>query len=552
MKIKKSKSMMFNDCKMTRSVRQQMLTKKFKELQRRILKNLEKGIFFFLRKSKQQQRLKCYVKQLNTGLRPTFKVVLPVLFSVGLLISTQSVAQTFTEQTGASNPFDGEDVGDHSIPAFVDIDNDGDFDVFIGEDLGTILYYENTGTNSAPAFTQQTGVNNPFNGENVGTRSAPTFVDIDNDGDFDAFIGERDGFINYYENTGTNSVPTFTAQTGGSNPFNGVDVGLRSVPTFVDIDNDGDFDAFIGENAGIIFYYENTGTNSAPTFTEQTGASNPFNGVDIGYNAVPTFVDIDNDMDFDAFIGERDFGYINYYENTGTNSAPTFTEQTGGSNPFDGVSVGNNSLGNAKPTFVDIDNDGDFDVFSGERFGAIFYYKNAPLLPVELTFFKGITISTGHLLTWQTASEENNRGFEIERSSDGKNWENIGFVEGHGTTQETKNYTYFDETPNSGNNYYRLKQVDFDGQFEYSDIVNIKYKVLDDELNIFPNPVQNELNIVNTQGQATIYNSLGQSVQSFSILNSPFSINTTDLPKGQYILRIQQENGQFTTKQFIK
>ena len=324
----------------------------------------------------------------------------------------------FNVQTGnPDNPFHGVDVGSASIPTFVDIDNDGDMDAFIGEYIGNINYYKNTGTNSAPVFTIQTGnPDNPFDGIDVGEASTPTFVDIDNDGDMDAFSGEYYGIIKYYKNTGTNSAPAFTEQTGSNNPLDGVSLGYSSYPTFVDIDNDGDMDAFIGDYTGTIKYYKNTGTNSAPVFTEQTGnPDNPFDGVDVGRYSVPTFVDIDNDGDMDAFIGETD-GPINYYKNTGTNSAPVFTEQTGSNNPFDGVDIGNSST----PTFVDIDNDGDMDAFIGEGIGRINYYKNTTVLPVELIYFKGQSVEAGTHLEWQTATEKNNEGFDIERSTDGK------------------------------------------------------------------------------------------------------------------------------------
>jgi hypothetical protein len=281
---------------------------------------------------------------------------------------------SFAEQTGSDNPFDGVDVGITSTPAFVDIDNDGDMDAFIGENHGDVYYYKNTGSNSAPTFTEQTSGDNPFNGVDVGDNSAPTFVDIDNDGDMDAFIGENNGTINYYKNTGNNNAPIFSEQTGGDNPFNGVNIGgVNSAPTFVDIDNDGDRDAFIGGFEGNINYYENTGSSSTLTFTERTGGDNPFNGVNAGIAAVPTFVDIDNDGDRDAFIGGFE-GNINYYENTGSSSTPTFSEQTGSDNPFGGVTkIGQ---GYSAPTFVDIDNDGDKDAFIGDQAGNIYYYKN--------------------------------------------------------------------------------------------------------------------------------------------------------------------------------
>ena len=67
------------------------------------------------------------------------------------------------------------------------------------------------------------------------------------------------------------------------------------------------------------------------------------------------------------------------------------------------------------------------------------------------------------LLTWQTASELNNAGFEVERSADAKQWEVLGFVNGHGTTMEANDYKYLDAQPMRGMNYYRLSQTDFDG-----------------------------------------------------------------------------------------
>ena len=80
----------------------------------------------------------------------------------------------------------------------------------------------------------------------MGFDSTPSFADLDGDGDLDAVVGEDDGNLNYFENTGSATAPAFTARTGAANPFNGVDVGYYSTPSFADLDGDGDLDAVVG------------------------------------------------------------------------------------------------------------------------------------------------------------------------------------------------------------------------------------------------------------------------------------------------------------------
>ena len=155
----------------------------------------------------------------------------------------------------------------------------------------------------------------------MGGLSTPSFADLDGDGDLDAIVGEIDGNLHYFENTGSATAPAFTEQTGAANPFDGVDVGVTSAPSFADLDGDGDLDAVVGENDGILNYFENTGSATAPAFTEHTGAANPFNGVDVGGLSTPSFADLDGDGDLDAVVGEYD-GILNYFENTGSANAP--------------------------------------------------------------------------------------------------------------------------------------------------------------------------------------------------------------------------------------
>ncbi|MDX2286709.1 MAG: FG-GAP-like repeat-containing protein [Bacteroidia bacterium] len=405
-------------------------------------------------------------------------------------------AQSFTLVTTGS-PFSGLDIGNFSTPAFVDIDNDGDLDLFSGRGFGTtgggngtIRFYRNDGSPSSASFTLVTGSSNPFNGVDVGGDSQLAFVDIDNDGDLDAFIGESDGFINFYRNTGTVSSPTFSSITGSSNPFNGVDIGSASAIAFVDIDGDGDQDAFIGESTGIINYYRNGGTASAPSFAEITGPTNPFNGVDVGAFSIPSFADLDGDGDFDCLVGEED-GVFTYFLNTGSASSPVFTQQNGGSDPFNGFNV----TGYSAPIFADIDNDGDPDLITGRSNGQFTFYRYTSLLPVELLWLQA-ELRTGAVhLSWATATELNNEGFTVQRSVDGRLWESLTFVEGGGTRSELREYAYADYLPMPGVSYYRLEQRDFDGATQLSPAVEVYSAVKGPVLDLYPNPASSQLSI---------------------------------------------------------
>lgn len=183
-----------------------------------------------------------------------------------------------------------------------------------------------------------------------------------------------------------------------------------------------------------------------------------------------------------------------------------------------------------------------------------FYGEPGVVLPVELiTFTANAQENQTHLLKWQTASEENNAAFEIEKSADGQSWERIGTVEGNGTTIFASNYSFVDENPLNGMNYYRLKQIDFDGQFEYSEVELVKQSLLNDKaVVLYPNPVQDNLTIENGEGLATIYNVLGQPIRAFSIFNSQSSIDVSDLSKGHYLLKITKTNGTIVSQPFVK
>ena len=109
-------------------------------------------------------------------------------------------------------------------------------------------------------------------------------------------------------------------------------------------------------------------------------------------------------------------------------------------------------------------------------------------MPVDLVHFKANVFNTDVLLNWSTASELNNEYFLVEHSVDGRNFIPVQHIPGKGTTDELQWYSFNHEETYYGDNYYRLKQVDYDGGFEYSDIVLATLHLEEEHLKLFPNP----------------------------------------------------------------
>jgi hypothetical protein len=145
-----------------------------------------------------------------------------------------------------------------------------------------------------------------FSSIDVGWTSIPSFADLDGDGDLDLLVGGETGSESkYYVNDGNNvfSVNTTT--------FTGVTFPSYGRPTLADIDNDGDYDLIIGDGRGKVFYYRNDGNTSTPVWVR---ADEMFAGIEVDQNAHPGFADLDNDGRRDMIIGEYN-GNFTYYKN---------------------------------------------------------------------------------------------------------------------------------------------------------------------------------------------------------------------------------------------
>lgn len=165
------------------------------------------------------------------------------------------------------------------------------------------------------------------------------------------------------------------------------------------------------------------------------------------------------------------------------------------------------------------------------------------LLPVQLTGFK-VTATTQNIqLSWRTASELNNSYFEIERSEDGEIFESIGKVKGEGTTQNLQTYQHIDKPSKSGTYYYRLKQVDKDGTFEYSNVVSTELEV-QLKVEIMPNPVRNNGALtIKASGdealKATLYNATGQLIREWNI-NGDTQLDVAGIQPGVYFCLLRK------------
>lgn len=186
------------------------------------------------------------------------------------------------------------------------------------------------------------------------------------------------------------------------------------------------------------------------------------------------------------------------------------------------------------------------------------------ILPVELTSFAANNLNGSVELIWKTASEKNNNGFEIQRKSENTEFASIGFVKGNGTTTNLTSYSFIDKSVNANTTYsYRLKQIDFDGTFTYSNIVNAAGSTLPTTFALaqnFPNPFNPSTSISYSLPKAgvvtlAIFNTLGQKVKELvngfqEAGNYTVSINASDLSSGNYIYKISL-NGQSINKKML-
>lgn len=297
-------------------------------------------------------------------------------------------------------------------------------------------------------------------------------------------------------------------------------------------------------------YKINTTTRVATVFIDYTDADFDFGGLAIDPNTGLIYATNDDTTPYGSGLFR-----INT-DGTGTLIASYPSGQT----DIDGLAISNSGI-----AYLIIDEPGNIFVYdliggayltpltnpwtSSEVFSAGTWISG--IIPVELNSFQGSAVGNEVLLFWETETEINNSGFSVERKILNSEFIEVGFVPGFGTTSEPKSYSFTDQYLSNGNYTYRLKQIDFDGTFEYSDVVEVEI-ITPATFNLdqnYPNPFNPSTAItfslaVDSKVILKVFNVLGQEVAT--LVNQDlvqgvhtYKFNSTNINSGVYFYKIE-------------
>jgi hypothetical protein len=283
-----------------------------------------------------------------------------------------------------------EDMIEHgtgSIPVLTDLDNDGLVDLFVANYFSykptlakesRIAYYKNTGTINNPVFTF---IDNDFlnlSQSGLGLRMVPSFGDLNNDGKKDIILGLENGTLCYLQNTTSGSIPTFSTPITNYQDHIGqtINVGQFATPQLFDLNLDGKLDLIIGKKTGEILYYQNKGTLTTPSFeliNSNLGNVDVSSSISPDGFAVPHFF---RNLDTTYLIVGSMEGAIYFYDSIDENLASGTGFRTISSN-F--LNQDKNIGGYSACAVGDLDNDSNLDLFIGQDLGGLFYLEHDSL-----------------------------------------------------------------------------------------------------------------------------------------------------------------------------
>lgn len=312
-----------------------------------------------------------------------------------------------------------------------------------------------------------------------------------------------------------------------------------------------------------------TVTISRSTFTNNSGTgSGGVYGVGIGVNSTTAVVEIDscwfgsnaaggthgNDLEVKAgTVNVKKCTFTSVSKNVNLTGGSCTLINSGAPTGSTSVTMSNSSAANYTPAI-------NVWSYSGNCVTTI-------VLPIELTRFEGECNDNQVMLIWQTATETNNKLFNIERSMDGISFQTIGSINGVGTSVNYNNYTFIDDDKLDNLNsvsYYRLSQIDYDGKANHSQIISIDHLCgshIKAEINLFPNPSISNITIELKLHKASVvtvemYNQIGQLVKNlntniYDLGLQSVNLDLNNVDSGVYYLKVDINN-QVTTHKIIK
>ena len=444
---------------------------------------------------------------------------------------------TFTDINANLEEVDG------SSASWGDYDSDGDLDIVLAGRTSFGVYSRIYRNDNGNFININASIIDVY-------ESSTVWGDFDNDGDFDLLLCGYDyttTYSNIYRNDNGNFVNINAGLSGIQN---------RNGAVWGDYDNDGDLDILLTGDTGSgfitkVYRNDNTTTNSIPVapsylISNQTGIDE----VMLSWSKSSDNETAQNSLTYNLRIGSSPGGVDILSPMSDLNDGFRKVSSLGNTNHDTSWTIKNLAEGTYYWSVQAIDNSFAGSNFASEQIITV-------IIPVELTSFTTHLNNNQVLLQWRTATETNNLGFEIER---------VGFVEGHGTTTEIRNYKYIDNISNLNATTftYRLKQIDYDGSFEYSDEVKVFNLIIPDQYTLsqnYPNPFNPNTTIKFSTPNSNfitlrILNALGEEVdvllnEVLSSGNYEVEWNASGLPSGVYFYQLKTESFIETKKMIL-